>query len=290
VGADTGGFGGNCTETLLARWAWLGAFNTFYRNHNEIGSIGQEFYRYPLSTVAGKAAVETRLRLLDYIYTFIHKTHTDGTPAMWPLSWVHPEDANAIGIEHQFYFGPALMVSPVVAENSTSVTFYVPNATYYDFFDLTPVQGTGSEITVDEVGYETIPLHILGGSVIPLRTGAANTTDQNRQLPFHIVVAPDASGEASGELRLDDGISLDVGDNFSDVTMDFANDTLTIGGTFGYDGSSIVEMVVFAGQTENKTISLDGQQAANQFYDSEKQTISAWNLDLALGEHSVTLE
>jgi hypothetical protein len=123
------------------------------------------------------------------------------------------------------------MVSPVVAENSTSVTFYVPNATYYDFFDLTPVQGTGSEITVDEVGYETIPLHILGGSVIPLRTGAANTTDQNRQLPFHIVVAPDASGVASGELRLDDGISLDVGDNFSDVTMDFATDTLTIGGT-----------------------------------------------------------
>ena len=39
VGADTGGFGGNCTETLLARWAWLGVFNTFYRNHNEISKL-----------------------------------------------------------------------------------------------------------------------------------------------------------------------------------------------------------------------------------------------------------
>lgn len=208
---------------------------------------------------------------------------------MWPLSWVHPEDENTISIEHQFYFGPGLMVSPVVNENSTSVTFYVPNATYYDFFDLTPVQGTGSNITVDDVGYETIPLHILGGSIIPLRTGAANTTAQNRELPFHIVVAPNATGQASGELRLDDGISLDVGDNYSDVTMEFANDTLTIGGTFGYGGPSVVDMVVFAGQTANKTVSLDGQTAANQIYDSAKQTISAWGLELALGEHTVTL-
>lgn len=213
----------------------------------------------------------------------------DMIAAMWPLSWVHPEDANTISIEHQFYFGPSLMVSPVVNENSTSVTFYVPNATYYDFFDLTPVQGSGSEITVDDVGYETIPLHILGGSIIPLRTGSANTTAQNRELPFDIVVAPNATGQAYGELRLDDGISLDVGDNYSNVTMTFNNNTLNIAGTFGYDGASTVQMVVFAGQTENKTVSLDGQVAADQLYDAEKQTLSAWNLNLQLGEHTVTL-
>ena len=151
----------------------LGAFNTFYRNHNELGNVPQEFYRWPLATEAAVAAGKTRLRLMDYIYSFLHQQHVDGTPAMWPLSWVHPTDENTINIEHQFYFGPALLVSPVVAENATSATFYVPNEVYYDFFDLSVVQGQGAEITVDDVGYETMPLHIRGGSILPLRTGDA---------------------------------------------------------------------------------------------------------------------
>jgi alpha-glucosidase len=256
-----------------------------------IGSIGQEFYRYPLSTVAGKAAIQTRLRLLDYIYTFIHKAHVDGTPAMWPLSWVHPEDNSTYSLEHQFYFGPALLVSPVIAENSTTVSIYLPNATYYDFFDLTPVQGNASQVTLQEVGYETIPLHILEGNVLPLRTGAVNTTAQNHELPFHVVVAPNATGQAYGELRLDDGISLDTGSNFSDITMTFSNNSrLEIAGTFGFQGVGQLDLVVFAGQTSNKTIKLDGQAATEQAFDPEHQTLTAWNLALAFGEHVVTLE
>lgn len=267
----------------------LGAFNTFYRNHNELGNIPQEFYRWPLATEAAVAAGRTRLRLLDYIYSFLHQQHVDGTPAMWPLSWVHPEDENTINIEHQFYFGPALLVSPVVAENATSATFYVPNEVYYDFFDLSVVQGEGAEVTIDDVGYETIPLHIRGGSILPLRTGEANTTEQNRELPFHIVVAPNSTDQAWGYLRLDDGISLDPGDATSDIWMIYGNGSLEVSGSFGYEQGNTLDMVVFAGQMENRTISINGEPAQNVDFDSEAQTLTAYGLGLTFGEMTITL-
>jgi alpha-glucosidase len=208
---------------------------------------------------------------------------------MWPLSWVHPEDENTVGNEHQFYFGPALLVSPVVAENSTTATFYVPNEVYYDFFDLTPVQGEGAEITVENVGYDTMPLHIRGGSIIPLRTGDVNTTEQNRELPFHLVIAPNSTEQAWGYLRLDDGISLDPGDATSDIWMEYSNGTLEVSGSFGYNQGNTLDMIVFAGQSENRTVSINGQAADNVDFDSEKQTLTAYNLGLTFGEMTVSL-
>jgi len=208
---------------------------------------------------------------------------------MWPLSWVHPEDENTINIEHQFYFGPSLLVSPVVAENSTTATFYVPNEIYYDFFTLSPVQGEGAEITVEDVGYDTMPLHIRGGSILPLRFGDANTTEQNRELPFHLVIAPNSTDQASGYLRLDDGVSLDPGDTTSDIMMMYGNNTLEVSGSFGYNEGNIIDAIVFAGQTENKTISVNGEPAANIVYDSINQTLTAWGLNVPFGEMTITL-
>lgn len=268
----------------------LGALSPFYRNHNELGNIPQEFYRWNLTATAARAAGKTRLRLLDYAYTFLHKQHTDGTPALWPLSWAHPADANTISIEHQYYFGPSLLVSPVVAENSTSVDIYLPNATYYDFFTLKQVQGQGGNVTIDNVEYDTMPLHILGGSILALRTGDANTTTDNRQLPFDIVIAPNATKEAEGYLRLDDGISIDVGDKYSDVYFSFDGQRFEVTGNFGYTEGAQVSMVVFAGQTSDKKVQLNGQEWDKVTYDADKGTVSAYGLDRELGEWSISLE
>ena len=268
----------------------MGAFNTFYRNHNELGNIPQEFYRWNLTTIAARAAGRTRLRLLDYTYTALHKQHVDGTPVLWPLSWVHPEETDTISIEHQYYYGPNLLVSPVVEENSTSVTFYLPNATYYDFFTLDVVQGTGSQMTVNDVGYDTMPLHILGGSIIALRTGEAYTTSDNRKLPFSLVITPNATGQAEGYLRLDDGISIDVGNAYSDIYLSYLKDTgLSVTGNFEYNEGNMVDMVVFAGQDSDKPISVNGQAAQFTTYDAIHKTLTAYNLGMAFGELTVML-
>ncbi|GMK58551.1 hypothetical protein CspeluHIS016_0505830 [Cutaneotrichosporon spelunceum] len=274
VGADSCGFGGNTTETLCARWAWLGAFNTFYRNHNELSSISQEFYLWNLTTIAARAAGHVRLQLLDYTYSFLQQHAEDGTPAIWPLSWVHPQDRHTIGLEAQFYYGPHLLVSPVVDENSTSVAIYLPATRYYDFFTLASVEGNGTTVTLSDVGYDTMPLHIKGGAVLPLRYGKAMTTAENRQLPFRLVVAPDASGGAHGYLRLDDGESTDMGDNVSDINLDFDGCTLRITGTFGYGECNTLDSIVFAGQEARKRVFVDGKACHDVVYDKHAKTIT----------------
>ncbi|EIW82144.1 glycoside hydrolase family 31 protein [Coniophora puteana RWD-64-598 SS2] len=245
VGADICGYAQNTTETLCARWATLGAFYPFMRNHNDIASIPQEFYRWPSVAEAARNAIDIRYRFMDYIYTAFHQAHQDGTPVLRPLWMNYPSDANTFPIDLQYFFGPSLLVSPVTDENSTSVTYYLPNDTFYAFPDFTPVQGSGANVTQSNVSFSDIPLHIRGGAILPLRAQGAMTTTELRKVPFEIVVAPDAQGKASGALYVDDGESI-TPDKTTELTFAYDLGLLSVKGKYEY-GPIEVERVVLLG-------------------------------------------
>ncbi|KAJ2912237.1 hypothetical protein MD484_g8182, partial [Candolleomyces efflorescens] len=251
VGSDVCGFGENTTETLCARWATLGAFNPFFRNHNIDTGISQEFYVWPLTIAAAKNGIDIRYRLLDYIYTAFHTAHVDGTPILSPLWYKYPKDSTTYPIDLQFFYGPSLLVSPVTQENSTSVRYYLPSDTFYDFASLSPVplptpdpdpvpgESTGRWVTQDGVGYDQIPVHIRGGSVLPLRTSSAMTLRELRTRSFDVVVAPDARNRAVGELYLDDGESIDPPNSQTTLAkFEYRDGRLKVKGRFNYRGST----------------------------------------------------
>ncbi|CDO71936.1 Glycoside Hydrolase Family 31 protein [Trametes cinnabarina] len=273
VGADICGYAENTTETLCARWALVGAFYPFMRNHNADTSISQEFYRWPTVAEAARNALDIRYRLIDYLYTAFHTAHADGTPVLNPLWYKFPKDANTFGIDTQFFFGDAILVSPVLEENTTSVRVYYPDEAFYDFHSLTRthVKG-GGFVELTDVNLTSIPVAIKGGAVLPVRQKGAMTTAELRKTDFEIVVAPALDGTASGSLYLDDGISI-VPKTSTIVSFAFSHQKLTVTGTFGHPTDVDVARVRLLGvQVAPRAVNINGK-AINKSavsYDSSK--------------------
>ncbi|ODA79223.1 hypothetical protein RJ55_04816 [Drechmeria coniospora] len=250
VGVDTCGFGGDVTEELCARWAALGAFSTFYRNHNAIGQRSQEFYRWKTVAESARKAIDIRYRLLDYIYTAMYRSNQDGRPTIQPVFYLYPNDAACWALELQYFYGPGLLVAPVTAQGASSVQVYLPDDTFYDWYSHELVRrpgGGGAIHTFVEQDNTTIPLLIRGGVILPARVRSASTTTELRRQDFELLVALDAHGKASGELYLDDGVSIDQQGRYSLLTFTYGDGVLSIDGVFGYDGPAILSKITLIG-------------------------------------------
>lgn len=178
----------------------------------------------------------------------MEKQATDGTPTLNPLFFLYPSDPKTFGNELQFFYGDAILVSPVTEENATSVSIYLPDDRFYDFHTHEVVEGRGKKMELEDVDFTEIPLHIRGGTIIPMRAKSGYTTTKVRKQPFHLIVALDREGKASGSLYLDDGDSIEQ-DATSRIEFSYEDGELKITGTFGYQAeeNAIEQITVLGG-------------------------------------------
>jgi alpha-glucosidase/alpha-D-xyloside xylohydrolase len=224
-GSDTGGFytTGELTGELYARWFQFSAFCGSFRSHGRIWRLrtpwgwglsemgflegqrdppAQQEMNNPAIEPIAKKYAELRYQLMPYTYTLAREAYDTGMPLMRAL-WLHyPLDQQARGQSQEYLWGRNLLIAPVYEKGATSRDVYLPEGTWYDWWDNSPASG-GTTVT-RKVDLATMPIYVRAGAIIPF--------DPVRQYMAQPVTEPTTlkvySG-ASGEFTLyeDDGDS-----------------------------------------------------------------------------------
>jgi alpha-glucosidase len=226
VGDDIGGFNGSPPPDLLTRWIEIGAFNPLFRDHTTKGSMPQEVWVHgPKQEAIRRRYIETRYRLLPYIYTLAEEASRTAMPLVRPVFLEFPEifAPSSAGFDHldtEFMLGPDLLITPApFAEMVEDYTVSYPSGEWYDFWTgqkmpasptappIAEIAKAGAEAKFPEPAkihpvLDTLPVYVRGGSILPLQP-LIQSTDETPNGPLELRVYPGA--RCNGSLYLDDG-------------------------------------------------------------------------------------
>jgi len=149
------------------RWLQYSTFNPLQRVHGY--QTDTEFWRYgEIFEAESRRWLTLRYRLLPYIYSETARGSFAGSTLMRPLVLDFPCDAQALDQSYEFMFGPALLVSPVLAPEVKLWQVYLPQSLggWFDFWTGEKFDG-GRTLSADSP-LERIPLHVRAGSILPL--------------------------------------------------------------------------------------------------------------------------
>jgi len=213
IGADICGFFADSTAEMCTRWMQIGAFQTFFRNHNGYDGIDQDPAALGMDVAAAsKSIIEVRYKLLPFLYSLFYEVNQNGGTVIRSLVHEFPTDPRASGIDRQFMWGSSLLISPVLDKNKRTVYAYFPKSRWFDYYTGLELSDTGRVHELD-APLDHMPLHIKGGSLILTQEPALNTVI-SRQNPFGLIVTPGQS-VISTKLFIDDGDQINYVNNSS---------------------------------------------------------------------------
>lgn len=180
---------------LNTRWYQFGAFAPLFRAHGqwpfrEVYNIAPEDHPAYNSIVK---YTKLRYNLMPYIYSLAGKTYFDDYTIMRPMVMDFTADLNTRNLKDQYMFGPAFLVAPVYKYGARDREVYFPaGETWYDFYTGKAIKG-GQTLKVD-APYETMPLFVRGGSIVPAG-GDIQYAAQKSDEPVTIVVYGGRDGD-----------------------------------------------------------------------------------------------
>ena len=199
AGVDEGGFSGSPTPELLTRWTELGTFLPLFRNHSDRGTRTREpWIDGPEHESIRRMYIETRYRLMPYIYSSFEETSRTGIPLMRPMFLEFPNDPAFETTDKEFMFGTDLLVAPA-NETVGGYEVKLPAGDWYDFWTGRRVESHTPRVNPP---LQILPVYVRGGSIIPEQPVVQNV-DQVPNGPLELSVYP--GPDCRGSVYDDDG-------------------------------------------------------------------------------------
>jgi alpha-glucosidase len=217
IGDDIGGFNGSATPELLTRWTELGAFNPIFRAHAAKETRNREpWVDGPGHEAIRRRYIETRYRLLPYIYTGMEETSRTGIPLMRPMFLEFPDDSTLATNATEYMFGSNLLVAARLWPFVGPYEVTLPKGDWTNYWTGESIHG-GQKIQIDPP-LDTLPVYVRAGTILPEQPVVQNTDDTpTGPLDFKVYPGPNCAG----------AIYQDDGNTFNYQKGEFLRQTFT---------------------------------------------------------------
>ena len=218
AGVDIGGYYGDASGELLARWTEFGIFQPFCRNHSEKQTRHQEPWVFgELYESVCRAMLKLRQRLIPYLYTLFEECHCTGAPILRPLFWAYPEDTATYPMDDEFLCGDALLVAPITRPGTQYRHVYIPAGSWFHFWTGERVDGPAHILAHAPLGQPAV--YVRANTAVPLGP-SMNYVGQKDTDPMTFLLYP---WEGSGKAMLYE----DAGDGYEQLDGVYARRVVT---------------------------------------------------------------
>jgi alpha-D-xyloside xylohydrolase len=164
-GSDTGGYIGQPSKELFARWLEFSAYSPMMEVL--IGPRRTIWYDYDdeLVEIARRYATDHH-DLIPYTRSAMYQATQTGMPVMRSLIFAYPADQKLYDMWDEYLFGDAILAAPVTGAGITSRNIYLPAGQWLDYNDRKTSYRGGSTISAN-APLGTIPLFVREGAIIP---------------------------------------------------------------------------------------------------------------------------
>jgi alpha-glucosidase len=186
AGYDTGGFVGDASTKLFARWISIAAFSPFFRGHSMINSRDSEPWSYGEEVEQiSRNYIKFRYQLLPYVYSLFYEANQTGMPLQRSLAinYTHDHKIYDGQFYNQYLFGPSILVAPVES-NKDFLKIYLPEGEWYYLYNGKKYNGN-TEIIL-ECPVHKLPVFVKAGAIIPMQPVKSNTTEHHDTIILHI--------------------------------------------------------------------------------------------------------